>query len=85
MAASADYSIVPYELGRRLLAPESRGYAHPLPPLKKRMEGLLERWPDSALNGRSIRSSRPQPTYSSRRTIEDAGLPATGLMVDIFV
>lgn len=85
MAPAADYSIVPYQPGRQALSPSSWGYARPPRPPEKRMEGLNERWPDSALKGRSVRPPRLQPTYSSRRTIEDSSPVLTGLMVDIFV
>lgn len=85
MAVAADYSIVPYEPGQQALSSNGRGYLRPLPPLKALTAGLRERWPDPALNSRTMRSPRPQPTYSSRRTIEDSGPAPTGLMVDIYV
>jgi len=85
MAVTADYSIVPYEPGKRALDSNVWGYLRPPPPLKTRTADLGERRSDPALSGRFLRSPRPQPTYSSRRTIKDSGPTLTGLMVDIFV
>lgn len=85
MAVTADYSIVPYAPGKQALGSIDWSYLRPPPPLKARSADLGERRPDPALSGRFLRSPRPQPTYSSRRTIEDSRPALTGLMVDIFV
>jgi len=85
MAVTADYSIVPYEPGKQALGSNDWGYLRPPPPLKARTADLRERWSDPSLSGRFMRSPRLQPTYSSRRTIENSGPALTGLMVDIFV
>jgi hypothetical protein len=85
MAVTADYSLVPYEPGRQALSPGRGGYLRPLPILEARTAGLRERWSDPALSGRSARSPRLQPIYSSRRMVADVGPAPIGLMVDIFV
>lgn len=85
MAVTAEYSMVPYEPGRQGLSFHGGGYLRPLPAPEARPAALRERGSDPALSGKPVRSPRLQPTYSSRRTIEDSGPAPTGLMVDIFV